>query len=110
MSSVMTQLRPFVDRAVATAKQIYYGSDGEPITLGSHRLRYVVGTRPTRLKYLSSPINTVSNDVRQMMYFIDHIAEGNFVVDIGANVGQYSVLFAALTGQSGRVLAFEPSN
>lgn len=36
------------------------------------------------------------------------IPEGAKVVDIGANVGHYTVLFSELVGEKGRVLAFEP--
>lgn len=107
--SVRTRLRSSCNKVIEGAKRIYYGGRGEPITLGGHRLRYLVGTRPTRLKYLSSETETVSNDVRQMMYLIEHVSPGDFVVDVGANVGQYSVLLAALAGEAGKVLAFEPT-
>jgi FkbM family methyltransferase len=36
------------------------------------------------------------------------IPEGSKVVDIGANVGHYTLLLSRLVGDSGRVLAFEP--
>jgi FkbM family methyltransferase len=36
------------------------------------------------------------------------VSPGDWVIDIGANVGQYSLLLSGLVGQSGRVLAFEP--
>lgn len=36
------------------------------------------------------------------------IAEGDWVIDVGANVGHYTVRLSQLVGQSGRVLAFEP--
>jgi FkbM family methyltransferase len=36
------------------------------------------------------------------------ISPGDTVVDVGANVGQYSVLFSRLVGPQGRVIAFEP--
>lgn len=37
------------------------------------------------------------------------VREGDVVVDVGANVGQYSLLAARLCGASGRVLALEPN-
>ncbi len=38
----------------------------------------------------------------------DLIRAGDWVVDIGANIGQYTVLFSKLVGPAGRVIAFEP--
>jgi FkbM family methyltransferase len=37
------------------------------------------------------------------------INEGDCVVDVGANIGYFTLLAARLVGQSGRVFAFEPS-
>lgn len=36
------------------------------------------------------------------------IAPGDWVVDVGANVGHYAIRLSSLVGPSGRVLAFEP--
>jgi FkbM family methyltransferase len=36
------------------------------------------------------------------------LAEGDWVLDIGANFGQYTLLFSSLVGARGRVFAFEP--
>lgn len=38
------------------------------------------------------------------------VKPGMTVVDIGANVGFYTMLFASLVGERGRVLAFEPNS
>lgn len=38
----------------------------------------------------------------------DHLAEGNVFVDIGANVGWFTLAAASKVGRTGRVLAFEP--
>jgi len=38
----------------------------------------------------------------------DWIFEGDWVVDVGANVGHYTVRLSQLVGARGRVLAFEP--
>jgi FkbM family methyltransferase len=36
------------------------------------------------------------------------VKEGDFVIDVGANVGQYTARLSTLVGPTGRVLAFEP--
>jgi len=36
------------------------------------------------------------------------IRKGDVVLDIGANIGYYTLLFAKLVGKNGRVIAFEP--
>lgn len=42
----------------------------------------------------------------------DHCAslinKGDWVIDVGANVGHYTLKFSVLVGQEGRVIAFEP--
>ena len=36
------------------------------------------------------------------------VSPGDWVLDIGANIGQYTKRFSDLVGHSGRVIAFEP--
>lgn len=42
-------------------------------------------------------------------FFGSRIRRGSTVYDVGANKGQMSLIFAALVGPSGRVIAFEPA-
>jgi FkbM family methyltransferase len=43
------------------------------------------------------------------LFFARTIREGMVVIDVGANFGYYTLLFGAMVGQSGRVIAIEPS-
>jgi len=36
------------------------------------------------------------------------LSEGDWVLDVGANIGHYTIRFSELVGASGRVIAFEP--
>lgn len=40
--------------------------------------------------------------------FVQYIQEGDTVIDVGANIGSYSLRFAQKVGKTGRVFAFEP--
>jgi FkbM family methyltransferase len=101
-------MRHLTEHVVLSAKRLLYGTRGEPITYGSHRLRYLPGSRPVRLKYADSPDIVARNDARQIQFFMDHARSGDVVFDIGGHYGEYAVLFAALVGDAGHVVSFEP--
>jgi len=46
--------------------------------------------------------------VAERRFFEAHIKPGMTVVDVGANLGLYTLLFSRLVGNGGRVIAFEP--
>jgi FkbM family methyltransferase len=76
--------------------------------MGPHRVRFIVGTRPIRLKYVDAKEAVSRNDARQVQFFLDQLRPGQTVYDIGAHYGEYAVLLAALVGPQGRVVSFEP--
>ena len=41
-------------------------------------------------------------------FFQENVKAGQYVLDIGANIGYYTLLFARQVGEQGRVYAFEP--
>ena len=43
-------------------------------------------------------------------YFLENVSEGNVVLDIGANIGYFTLLFASSVGKGGKVFAFEPES
>jgi FkbM family methyltransferase len=48
------------------------------------------------------------SDEPEYDYLSEYIKEGDWVLDIGANVGHYTKRFSELVRSSGRVIAFEP--
>ena len=49
-----------------------------------------------------------SPDYHEMHFMRRYLRAGDAVLDVGANIGVYSLLAASCVGPSGRVLAFEP--
>lgn len=60
--------------------------------------------------HLSYGANTLKNDVVYKYHYFDKhiIREGDYVIDIGANLGYYTKLFAKWVGANGHVYAVEP--
>jgi FkbM family methyltransferase len=48
-------------------------------------------------------------DPNEMTFMERYLRAGDSVVDVGANIGVYTLLVARLVGRSGRVFAFEPT-
>ena len=40
--------------------------------------------------------------------FKEHVQEGDITIDIGANIGYFTLMLAKLVGPTGKVFAFEP--
>ncbi len=46
--------------------------------------------------------------MRKQVLIARHVRPGMTCLDVGANVGFYTLLFSSLCGDSGKVVAFEP--
>ncbi len=60
-----------------------------------------------RLYYRVFPIRDYEEEFHNVIF--EELRAGDFVWDVGANVGFYTKIFAEKTGASGRVVAFEPA-
>jgi FkbM family methyltransferase len=60
--------------------------------------------------YSSEPMTMLDKgfEYRTFQLMKENVAEGNTVLDIGANIGIYSILLSRLVGKTGKVYAFEP--
>jgi hypothetical protein len=71
---------------------------------------------PLRLQVHGSADQVVSASLRdnriwepfETRLFVDLLKPGDVVVDVGANLGYFSIIAGALVGAAGRVFAFEP--
>lgn len=57
---------------------------------------------------ISGAITLGVYEKNESRFFREKVKEGMVVIDIGANVGYYTVMFAKLVGPFGRVISFEP--
>jgi FkbM family methyltransferase len=95
-SALTRILRPAYGRALETV----YGRRGLPWSINGETFRIIPG-----LRHLLPPVNEAP-----LFHFLSEgIAQGDIVFDIGSFLGTYAMLAARRTGESGRVLAFEPS-
>jgi FkbM family methyltransferase len=65
-------------------------------------------TVPTFDRWLYVQLHAVKWMGGDVPWLAEHIKPGMTVVDVGANIGYYTLVFADLVGPSGRVIAFEP--
>jgi FkbM family methyltransferase len=110
MAKLIRRIRPLIGRVLKAHRQWKYSRKvfrGDPIEFtlarGINFYLYPWG-QITRLLYISGFEETELNLTRS------YLMEGMNVVDVGANIGLYSILAAKVIGESGRVWAFEPSS
>src|SRR5262249_20268839 len=73
---------------------------------GDHLVSTLPGGERVRL---SARYRHMSWNPEEYAAFRAAVRPGAMVLDVGANVGAYTVLFAQWTGDTGRVIAFEPA-
>jgi FkbM family methyltransferase len=90
--------------------------DSQKVTIASDSSEFRTPDYSHRM--LLSPITTSAVSSRLLLNGVwepvatdlvkDEVSEGDVVLDIGAHIGYYTLIFAKLVGRSGRVFAFEP--
>lgn len=88
-------------------------SQWENMRFSRNGVRATLCQEPFRFKLGYEPIPCMSgkfweDDRRLMQLFYNNIRPGQTVIDVGAFVGQYTLLAARKVGPMGRVIAFEP--
>jgi FkbM family methyltransferase len=81
---------------------IVVGRDGSSATMRLHEARFS-GMDTIGSQLLSGSYEPTTARVLEAL-----VTPGSTVVDVGANIGYFTVLSALLTGPTGRVIAFEP--
>lgn len=95
-------------RAVAAAVlwQLYKRTIARPFDIDAFGFRfrcYADSHEASRMLYFNG-----QPDPAEMTFLRRYLRPGDHVIDAGANVGVYTLLFASLVGPGGRILAFEP--
>lgn len=49
-----------------------------------------------------------SYETPELFWYLDHVKQGDFVVEVGANIGYFSLILAKAVGPDGRVISYEP--
>jgi len=84
-----------------------YGARPLDLELNGLKLRCQIGNNYSEKKFIFTPWRF---DFKERALLREQLAGGGVFLDIGANVGLYSLEAArALHGKSGRIVAFEPS-
>jgi len=96
------------NRLIPWIKRRIYARRGEPYRIRGQTLRYAPGSRPVRLRYKNSSNANARYDALQVELLSTSLLPGDTAIDIGAHAGEYCILMAAMVGDRGNVVAFEP--
>lgn len=105
MISVLSQLlRPYNFKGKARLLHNLCPREGERETeIFGYRVKL------DRSDYIQRSIYLGTFEPLESAYVKNYLKEGMTFVDVGANVGYYTLLAASLVGRNGHVIAFEPS-
>lgn len=92
-----------------TLKKIIYPR-GETYLFANNRLRFKVGSRPIRRKYLTSENDIDRNDVLQINYLENNFRSHHVLWDVGSHHGHYSIFAASVARSANQVFSFEPDS
>lgn len=90
----------------ALAWQVHKRLTGTPVDVGIRELRlrcYPDSHSASRAIYFSG-----LPDYWEMRFMIDYLRPGDRFIDVGANVGLYTLLAGSIVGSAGHIDAFEP--
>jgi FkbM family methyltransferase len=112
-------------RPVANALRTYvrYGLGGAQLAerLDEHQRKHPITTPALTVDGIVFPTLTTTDIIQRYLYLFGiwepnltawirrRLAPGDVFIDVGANIGYYSLLAAHLVGPTGRVVAVEPS-
>jgi len=97
----------FMKKLLSKLFKLYYGSSirAKPFNSTKHRLFYEQSQHLTfALK------STIEYEIILQRKARSYITPGATVFDIGANIGQYALLFSDLVGPTGKVVSLEPDS
>jgi FkbM family methyltransferase len=90
-------------------KKVLFG-EIEVYSFNNRRLKFTLGTRPVKRKYISSKNGVVRNDVLQIEFFEKSFTSEDVLWDIGSHYGHYSILCASVAAGPDQVYSFEPDS
>lgn len=76
-----------------------------PVDIGNGIKMYFDYTNP-RLSHIIYDVDIEEGKIKQA--FLDLIQDGDIVIDVGANIGEYSLIAAQKVKQNGQVISIEP--